>query len=67
MLRVTQQNGSQGAKEYYATADYYSEGQEIIGLWGGKTAKLLGLEGTVDKQAFDRLCDNLDPRDAPRR
>ncbi|HEV8059414.1 MAG TPA: MobF family relaxase [Gemmataceae bacterium] len=63
MLRITQQNSAQGAKEYYATADYYSEGQEIIGLWGGKTAKMLGLEGTVDKQAFDRLCDNLDPRD----
>ena len=49
-------------KRYYATADYYSEGQEIVGSWGGKGASRLGLEGTVDKFSFERLCDNLDPR-----
>src|SRR5579871_5838808 len=63
MLRVIQQDCSKGAKQYYAAADYYSEGQELVGLWGGKGARLLGLEGTVDKQSFDQLCDNLDPRD----
>src|SRR6202790_3665078 len=63
MLRITQQDNSQGAKRYYASADYYSEGQEIIGSWGGEGARLLGLEGVVDKLSFDRLCDNLDPRD----
>src|ERR1700683_3407324 len=62
MLRVTQQDCAKGAKQYYASADYYSEGQEIVGAWGGKGARLLGLEGVVDKQSFDRLCDNLDPR-----
>ncbi|MBS0207749.1 MAG: relaxase domain-containing protein [Planctomycetes bacterium] len=62
MMRITQQNSAQGAKRYYATADYYSEGQEIIGSWGGRGASRLGLEGTVDKQSFERLCDNLDPR-----
>src|ERR1700719_492112 len=61
MLRITQQDSAQGAKRYYAQADYYSEGQESIGLWGGEGAKLLGLDGTVDKLAFERLCDNLDP------
>lgn len=61
MIRVTQQDSASGAKRYYATADYYSEGQEIVGLWGGKGASRLGLEGTVDKESFDRLCDNLDP------
>ena len=44
------------------TSDYYSEGQELVGLWGGKGAKRLGLEGTVDKFSFDRLCDNLHPK-----
>src|SRR5580700_5765843 len=62
MIRVTQQNSASAAKKYYATADYYSEGQEIVGLWGGKGASRLGLEGTVDKDSFERLCDNLDPR-----
>src|SRR5262249_50082177 len=35
---------------------------EIVGSWGGKGASRLGLEGTVDKESFERLCDNLDPR-----
>src|SRR5271156_36071 len=63
MLRITQQDSAKDAKRYYASADYYSEGQEIVGAWGGEGARRLGLEGTVDKHSFDRLCDNLDPRD----
>src|ERR1700734_2378939 len=62
MIRITQQNSAGDAKRYYATADYYSQGQEIVGRWGGKGATLLGLDGTVDKFSFERLCDNLDPR-----
>src|SRR5450631_3884641 len=62
MLRITQQDSANDAKRYYATADYYSEGQELVGAWGGKGASRLGLEGTVDKFSFERLCDNLDPR-----
>src|SRR6202790_3105256 len=62
MIRISQQNSSNGAKRYYAAADYYSEGQELVGSWGGKAASRLGLSGTVDKFSFERLCDNLDPR-----
>lgn len=62
MIRISQQESAGAAKRYYATADYYSEGQEIVGLWGGKAASRLGLSGTVDKFSFERLCDNLDPR-----
>src|ERR1700733_598330 len=61
MIRITQQDSAKDAKRYYATADYYSEGQEIVGAWGGKGASRLGLAGTVDKSSFERLCDNLDP------
>lgn len=61
MIRITQQDNAGAAKRYYATADYYSEGQEIIGSWGGMGASRLGLSGTVDKFSFERLCDNLDP------
>ncbi len=62
MIRITQQDSAKGAKRYYATADYYSEGQELVGLWGGKGASRLGLVGTVDKFSFERMCDNRDPR-----
>ena len=62
MIRITQQNSAGDAKRYYARADYYSQGQEIVGRWGGKGAALLGLEGTVDKFSFERLCDNLHPQ-----
>lgn len=62
MIRITQQDSAKAAKSYYATADYYSEGQELVGSWGGKGAARLGLSGTVDKFSFERLCDNLDPR-----
>ena len=62
MIRVSQQNSAAGAKRYYATADYYLDGQELVGQWGGKGAERLGLSGTVGKEAFELLCDNLDPR-----
>ena len=62
MLRISQQDSAKDAKRYYATADYYSEGQELVGSWGGKAASRLGLSGMVDKFSFERLCDNQDPR-----
>src|SRR5271155_3793087 len=61
MIRISQQDSASGAKRYYATADYYTEGQELVGSWGGKGADRLGLSGTVDKFSFERLCDNLHP------
>src|SRR6185437_5226236 len=62
MIRISQQDSAAGAKRYYAVADYYSEGQELVGSWGGKGASRLGLSGTVDQFSFERLCDNLHPR-----
>lgn len=63
MLRIFQQRSAAGAKTYYSQADYYSEGHELIGQWGGRGAQQLGLTGEVQQRDFDALCDNLDPRD----
>src|SRR4029077_16155439 len=61
MIRVSQQDNAAAAKSYYKTADYYSEGQEIVGLWGGKGASRLGLSGTVDQSSFELLFENRHP------
>jgi conjugative relaxase-like TrwC/TraI family protein len=53
-------------KEYFedhlCAGDYYSEGQSIAGQWFGKGAESLQITGTVRRDEFLRLCDNLDPR-----
>ncbi|MGY3213947.1 MobF family relaxase [Mucilaginibacter sp. HD30] len=71
MLRITMNKSASGAKKYYceeyykeghaAAYDYYGEGNELIGRWGGKAAKALGLTGSIDKQGFAKLCDNINP------
>lgn len=65
MLRIHQSTSQAAAKSYYAHGlskeDYYSEGQELTGLWGGKAAQKLGLSGEVEKGAFDALCENTNP------
>lgn len=65
MLRIIQTSSVAQAKSYYtsglAREDYYAEGQECVGRWGGKGAERLGLDGPVDAQAFAALCDNQHP------
>jgi conjugative relaxase-like TrwC/TraI family protein len=61
MLRVTQSNSAARAKSYYSTADYYTEGQELVGLWRGRGAERLNLTGRIDRDDWDLLCDNLQP------
>jgi conjugative relaxase-like TrwC/TraI family protein len=62
MLRIYQNNSAAGAKNYYSkAADYYSEGQELVGQWRGEGAKRLGLAGVVRRETWDALCDNRNP------
>ena len=72
MLLTWDVTSATDAKNYYASSvspggelsrqGYYSEGQEPAGTFGGKLAERLGLNGkVVDKETFDRLCDNLHP------
>jgi len=66
MLRITQNTHVGGAKSYYSTADYYSEGQELTGRWRGAAAHRLGLEGDVKQAQWDALCDNVHPQTGER-
>lgn len=61
MLRIIQNSSAAGAKSYYSTADYYTEGQELIGQWRGAGAERLGLRGTIERGDWDALCDNRNP------
>jgi conjugative relaxase-like TrwC/TraI family protein len=63
MLRIIQNSSPAGAKSYYSTSDYYTEGQELVGHWRGEAAKRLGLDGTVAKDDWSALCDNRNPAD----
>ena len=62
MLRINQNTQAAGAKSYYSTADYYSEGQELTGRWRGEAARQLGLQGDVKQADWDALCDNQHPQ-----
>jgi hypothetical protein len=49
MLRINQNQHVEGAKSYYSSADYYTEGQELAGHWRGRGAAMLGLSGAIAK------------------
>jgi Ti-type conjugative transfer relaxase TraA len=62
MLSVSAMSGGQG--NYYsslAQEDYYLEGGEPEGVWFGKGAKALGLEGTVKKYEFRNVFNGYSP------
>ena len=40
---------------YYTIGDYYTKGGNEPSEWGGKIAADLGLEGLVDRKAFEAL------------
>jgi conjugative relaxase-like TrwC/TraI family protein len=61
MLRMNQNNSVAGAKNYFRTSDYYTEGQEREGIWRGNGAARLGLSGPIAKEAWEALCDNRNP------
>ncbi len=77
MLLTWDVTSATDAKNYYASClspggqssrqDYYSEGQDSPGRYGGKVSERLGLNGmVVDKETFERLCDNLHPTEDER-
>jgi len=70
VLRVIVQANAAAAQSYYKGStgggEYYAEGQEQAGEWGGLAGKRLGLEGRVEKAAFDALCENRNPETGER-
>ena len=74
MLTIYDVTSASRAKEYFASSvspeavssrqTYYSEGQESPGTYRGKLAEEMGIAGkVVDKESFERLCDNRHPTD----
>ncbi len=68
MLRLIVQSDGAAARSYYrgSSGEYYAEGQEHAGEWGGLAAERLGLAGRVAGEAFDALCENRHPTTAAR-
>ena len=73
MLRITKSTSAQRAKSYFKNSlkvedatNYYTDGHEIVGTWGGLGAERLGLSGEVRDSAFFALCDNMDPASGER-
>ena len=66
MIRMIQSTSASHAKSYFsqalAQADYFIDGQELVGTFEGELAKRLGLEGkATSKEDFYALCDNINP------
>ena len=61
MLRINAIPNNGAAKAYYSAGDYYIDGHEAAAQWHGNGAELLGLSGAIERQDFERLCDNLHP------
>jgi conjugative relaxase-like TrwC/TraI family protein len=53
-------------EEHLEPANYYGAGSLFRGRWFGQGALKLGLDGTIDKLHFQRICQNLDPRTGQR-
>src|SRR5580658_9798243 len=67
MLFITPARNAKEAKDYFtrhmSTSDYYlRDAAEFAGEWHGLGADLLGLKGTIDKESYFKLCDNINPK-----
>lgn len=69
MIRINQSESTAAAQKYFERnlqrGDYYFEGQEMAGSWGGKAAEALGLEGPIDREVFLKLLENIRPGGSP--
>jgi conjugative relaxase-like TrwC/TraI family protein len=61
MLHVSDAMVAGAVKSYFAVADYFVDGHNPVGIWGGELAKQLGLHGVVQKEHMDRLAEGYHP------
>lgn len=68
MLRIVKSKNASAAANYFtqalATDEYYAQGSQTPGRWGGQLAERFGLFGEVDAEQFRRLLNNLHPTTA---
>ena len=64
MLSISALSG--GDQRYYlslANINYYTEGGEPLGHWYGQCRHEFGLNGVVEREHLERLCEGFDPHD----
>jgi conjugative relaxase-like TrwC/TraI family protein len=54
-------DGKGYSSRYLERADYYAEGDRVVGHWQGRGAELLGLTGEVKSEDFEALRQGIDP------
>jgi len=65
MLRITANKSASAAVKYFdeglSKSDYYTEKNQVVGKWGGKTASYFGIKGEVSRTEFEKLAHNKNP------
>ncbi len=67
MMTLSKPLAAGQAKDYFrseytnAQESYYSEGETVKGKWFGKQAEAWDLQGNVQQEHFDRLCEGQHP------
>jgi conjugative relaxase-like TrwC/TraI family protein len=63
MLTIRAMSDGKGySSRHLEHSDYYAEGERVTGVWQGRGAELLGLNGAVKTEDFEALRQGLDPR-----
>jgi conjugative relaxase-like TrwC/TraI family protein len=63
MLTIRAMSDGKGySSRHLEHSDYYAEGERVTGIWQGRGAELLGLDGAVKTNDFEALRQGLDPR-----
>lgn len=68
MMTLSKALAAGQAKDYFQAEytntqeSYYSEGETVKGKWFGKQAQAWNLQGDVEQEYFDRLCEGQHPR-----